>query len=341
VSIMKRSAKRWCAVALSAAAAISLQPAGPALGAEPAARLLPPQPAAGTMISRGAGEDERDASFQFPAPDNKPGVLDFFGLLSRSESTEEGPRLEQAAVADANGHYLYNQPAVGPVRTQGAAVLPPPMPPPEAPAWRWYGYGAPVPGRNPYAPEGFYAPVHPNYYYQTGATPGAIPRPLQPPVMMQPQTQSKPSVPTLPPPLPTTAEPPRLMQGPSLAPATSGVDNIDSNVRPVKMDAPVPVATPISSRSWKPLSALTPLAVVRAQAPEESPVEALAEALRSRCTGYATRIELQPRGPSSYLLRLTPAPGARADALAERIASLPELNGCDVEMEFVRAAGTR
>jgi hypothetical protein len=43
------------------------------------------------------------------------------------------------------------------------------------PAWRWYGYGTPTPGRNPLAPYGTYAGVPGNWYGAPGTTPGAIP----------------------------------------------------------------------------------------------------------------------------------------------------------------------
>jgi hypothetical protein len=59
--------------------------------------------------------------------------------------------------------------------TTEAAVTKTQPPSVAAPMWRWYGYGAPTPGRNPYAPQGTYAPVNPNWYAQSGATPGAIP----------------------------------------------------------------------------------------------------------------------------------------------------------------------
>src|SRR5438270_4426168 len=43
------------------------------------------------------------------------------------------------------------------------------------PAWKWYGYGTPTPGRNPLAPNGTYPPVPPNWHLTSGTTPGAIP----------------------------------------------------------------------------------------------------------------------------------------------------------------------
>ena len=56
--------------------------------------------------------------------------------------------------------------------------------PESAPAWKWYGYGAPTPGRNPYAPGGAYPVVPADWHTASGATPGAIPmarlEPLRP-----------------------------------------------------------------------------------------------------------------------------------------------------------------
>ena len=43
------------------------------------------------------------------------------------------------------------------------------------PAYRWYGYGAVTPGRNPHAPDGNSPRGSPNWYVQSGATPGAFP----------------------------------------------------------------------------------------------------------------------------------------------------------------------
>lgn len=43
------------------------------------------------------------------------------------------------------------------------------------PAWKWYGYGTPTPGRNPLAPTGTYPAVPPTWYSTSGTTPGAIP----------------------------------------------------------------------------------------------------------------------------------------------------------------------
>lgn len=84
---------------------------------------------------------------------------------------------------------------------------PPPQPPPQGvyagpPAYRWYGYGTPTAGANPYAPTGRYPQASGTWFAQTGATPGAFPVPVggmpvtprEQPVVVQafPQEQTRP-----------------------------------------------------------------------------------------------------------------------------------------------------
>lgn len=86
----------------------------------------------------------------------------------------------------------------------------PPTPPPQPPqgvyagppAYRWYGYGTPTAGANPYAPTGRYPQASGTWFSQTGATPGAFPVPVggmpvtprEQPVVVQafPQEQTRP-----------------------------------------------------------------------------------------------------------------------------------------------------
>src|SRR4051794_34263612 len=63
-------------------------------------------------------------------------------------------------------------PTTKPVPNQAAEVPPGSS---SAPAWKWYGYGTPTPGRNPLAPAGVYGAVPGNWYTASGATPGAVP----------------------------------------------------------------------------------------------------------------------------------------------------------------------
>jgi hypothetical protein len=228
----------------------------------------------------------------------------------------------------------------------GAAVMtpvPPAMPihamDGQAPAWRWYGYGAPVPGSNPYAPEGVYGQVNPSWYFQSGATPGAIPMPpapIAPAMPLLPADLPQPSpAPTLPNPNPTTAEPPRIMTLPPqeqpMRPTIKQAQAIDapaSTEQPATMDLPVPHVS-----DQQPLSTAP---VMRGQAPEPVVSEKLLVSLRLACIGYATKVEMTPKDETRIALRLSLARGMSADRLAERIVQLPELSGYDIEMQFDR-----
>src|SRR6266545_3789971 len=66
--------------------------------------------------------------------------------------------------------------AQNPVQTMAQPIRPVSAPSTVPPAWKWYGYGAPIPGSNALAPTGRYGAVQPSWYMQTGATPGAIPK---------------------------------------------------------------------------------------------------------------------------------------------------------------------
>ena len=238
-----------------------------------------------------------------------------------------------------------NQVAVGPstmapapinLVAAGPGPSPVPMPRPEVPAWRWFGYGAPVPGRNPYAPDGVYGTVNPLYYYQNGATPGAIPQPLTPPVMRH--ASATPVVPQLP--QPTLIAPPATMSlpfPPPPAPLAPETPMVKPEAPPATIEPPIAPAQTMSSESWKPLTDDLPPPIIRSQAPEEPTVpEKLLSALRKECAGHTTKIELLPKGPGQIRMRLTLAPGALADRLADRIARLPELAGYTIELEFTR-----
>jgi hypothetical protein len=61
------------------------------------------------------------------------------------------------------------------VFTSETAPAAPTAPVNVSPAWKWYGYGEPTPGANPYAPRGFYNGVSNDWHLQSGTTPGAIP----------------------------------------------------------------------------------------------------------------------------------------------------------------------
>ncbi len=131
------------------------------------------------------------------APDDRPPA----GWLAGPTSTAVRPLTgaEQAAASVSpvkkpslaestfSGVKSFIAPPAGPSATP--TPLPQGMQPPAAkyaasptpgvyagpPAYRWYGYGAVTPGRNPHAPDGVSPRGSPNWYVQSGATPGAFP----------------------------------------------------------------------------------------------------------------------------------------------------------------------
>ncbi len=225
--------------------------------------------------------------------------------------------------------------------TPMAIVPPTPAVEGQMPAWRWYGYGAPVPGSNPYAPEGVYGQVNPGWYFQSGATPGAIPGPSVPVAPAMPLLPSElphpsPAQPGEPAqPSPTTAEPPRLMTLPMRE--RGGVKQASAIDLPAQTEQqPATIDLPVPHVSEQPLTAAPAAPVIRGQSPEPAVPEKLLVSLRLACIGYATQVELTPKDEMRIALRLSMARGMSADRLAERIVQLPELSGYDIEMQFDR-----
>jgi hypothetical protein len=163
------------------------------------------------------------------------------------------------------------------------------------PAWKWYGYGTPTPGRNPLAPNGSYPAVPPTWYSTTGTTPGAVPT--------GGGTGSPPYVPgVIPDPLPL----PKMPAGPSasiavappdgpLAPPAPPADGVDWKSAPASLR--LPAATPVSND--KPRATLQ--APVRDDAPTVPPP---APGPQPR-----TPLQRQVPGAGSPDLPVEPAPG--------------------------------
>lgn len=309
------------------------------------ATMLPPQPAISHVpayVPRASGDSfvsgnvpspteqqrNRDPNFVYPPTyketkrDNDPTSIS--GLWNRiikgkpAASEEKQPAETDVAKTTSHRH-AQRQPAI-----QQSPVAAGPLP-----AWRWYGYGAPTPGRNIYAPDGVYGTVDPNYFNQNGSTPGAVPI-VQPHVLPRPNSDEPPMMsgrPTLEPPvvpLPDPAQKSNLILPPDQPLADRPADLV-MPLRPVK-----------STERETPISAAPTVPVTRAQAPVVDISATLLSALRTACTGYVTKIELMPQGPSQIGLRLTLVQGVFADRIADRIAKLPDLAGYAIEMEFAR-----
>jgi hypothetical protein len=106
-------------------------------------------------------------------------VCAFGGVATAQQSTREYPPTYSSRKApwyDPFGWLTSNDkkaPAPTPVpkfETHEPAM---PLPPGTitTPAWKWYGYGTPTPGKSQFAPS-----VPADWYVSTGATPGAIPQ---------------------------------------------------------------------------------------------------------------------------------------------------------------------
>ena len=108
------------------------------------------------------------------------------------------------------------------------------------PAWKWYGYGTPTPGRNPLAPGGTYPAVPPTWYTTSGTTPGAMPAG---------HNGLPPAVPgVIPDPLPLPRMPagpvPSIAHSPPDGPAPPSADSVDWTSAPATLR--LPTAMPVS-----------------------------------------------------------------------------------------------
>lgn len=151
---------------------------------EPAARMLPALPS-DTPVSRAAPPGYAyDVPASVPAPtygrQPRPAVppaaqpeksRGFVGGTIDAVKGMFGGKSEPTADIPPAGR----TPTVAPYQPQ-----PQPAPGMYAgpPAYRWYGYGSPTPGTNPYAPNGLSPKASANWYTTTGATPGAFPVPV-------------------------------------------------------------------------------------------------------------------------------------------------------------------
>ena len=160
------------------------------------------------------------------------------------------------------------------------------------PAWKWYGYGTPTPGRNPLAPNGSYLAVPPTWYSTSGTTPGAIPTGARPGVL--------PDVPgVIPDPLPL----PKMPTGPSTSIAVAPPDGPvvppadGANWQSAPASLRLPTATPVSTE--------TPRATLKAPVRDDGPP------VPATAPGPQPRTPLQRQLPTSSSpdIPVEPAPG--------------------------------
>ena len=145
-------------------------------GDPPVSRAAPPGPAYDVPASVPAptfGRQQRPTTSAVQ-PEKSRGVVS--GTIDAVKGMFGGKSEPTAATG-------YADPAAGnpPVsRTPAVPYSPQPAPGVYAgpPAYRWYGYGSPTPGTNPYSPTGLYPKASANWYTMTGATPGAFPVPV-------------------------------------------------------------------------------------------------------------------------------------------------------------------
>lgn len=241
------------------------------------------------------------------------------------------------------------------------------------PAWKWYGYGTPTPGRNPLAPAGAYPAVPPTWYSTSGTTPGAIPgtgrhgMPAAVPGAI-PDPQPLPKLPSGPAPSIAVVSPdgppgdpvdwksaPATLRAPAPAVPVSADGPGATLKAPVHDDGP---SAPPTSSPRTPLQRELP-ATESPDIPVEpapgivappiggvshgdrfatarglAPSGDLAATIRSACGPEVRVMEVTSVGPKRLLVRLaTSVDGAMA--ARDRLSRLPELAGWRVDFDLV------
>jgi hypothetical protein len=151
------------------------------------------------------------------------------------------------------------------------------------PAWKWYGYGTPTPGRNPLAPNGIYAPVPVNWHTTSGTTPGAIP-----------SGRVGPNV--VPDPLPT----PKIPAGPATSIA----------MLPPNGPVAAPIEAPHENIDWKSAAATLRLPTTEADGPRATLKAPIASDAAQPTAAPSTPLQREvPNGVDSREIPVEPAPG--------------------------------
>lgn len=281
---MNQTLSRWLTCGVCAAGSV-------VLAQEPAAALLPvravdpPEP----PVVRAAPPPPVN-QFQAPAAVPAPGAT-----RPQPQPAQTQPGMWDGVKSAFGGKPAQPQPESKPwwPTSEPQQVALPPKPPPGVyagpPAYRWYGYGTPTAGANPYAPNGRYPQASDSWFTQTGATPGAFPVPAggQPvyqrekPVVIQSFPQEPPRslgdarptyrmVPVVP-----EAAPPQAEVAPSRAVVAETPRTVDRRepVMPTGPGTAVPADANNAEMNWQPVSAgsRTPIAATPAPEPPAPP----------------------------------------------------------------------
>jgi hypothetical protein len=237
-----------------------------------------------------------------------------------------------------------------------------------APAWKWYGYGTPTPGRNPLAPNGSYAPVPVNWHTTSGATPGAIPSGrIGPNVIPDPTPTPRipagpaTSIAVLPPdgPVAPPIESPRENIDWKTSSATLRLPTAETEGPRATLKAPVHDDVPTTPMPSTPLQREVPTGSDARDIPVEAApgivvpsgglsqasgritaravaptAELPAAAIRRACGPDVRVMEISPVGTKRMVIRMAATMEA-AIAARERLSRLTELRGWRVDFELV------
>jgi hypothetical protein len=235
-----------------------------------------------------------------------------------------------------------------------------------SPAWKWYGYGTPTPGRNPLAPNGVYPAVPASWHQASGTTPGAIPtgqaaKGLVPDPLPLPLPRPLPgpasSIAAAPPDSPIAPAIPK--ETATWKPATIRMPSADPDAPPARLRGPVAVdavptsnprtpATPLQEELGPSKSPDIPVEPAPGIVPPSGgvsmgnrPITArglppidLPASIRQACGADVRVMEVAPTGPKHLVVRLAGTLDA-ARAARERMSKLPELREYRVDFDLV------
>ena len=246
------------------------------------------------------------------------------------------------------------------------------------PAYRWYGWGAMTPGRNPMAPEGRAPKPSEAWLNETGATPGAFPSTANPApveaVAEQPRPTPTPATPTPPAEtvpasatIPMTAaptgvfnpnEPVSMTNVPPLPPGAVLIDPNAAGFPPpmvgipmtpmVPFSPPVPTLTPMpeAPQAWHSAGGAPKVLAARPTTPTIIQASATAPDFRppiermiaTAAQGTATVTEVRFVGPNKLIVSLRCLNAAAASAATKAISALPAVKPREVEFAVILTA---